>query len=65
MRVGETSRRNWLPPIQKPLPWDDAGLWQNLAIAADTLESGRGLPKEIVRNVVECLVGRRINIGGY
>ena len=59
MYFKETSGRNCLTPIQKLFARNDVGLWQNFAVAADTLKSGQGLPKEIIgdRNVVKRLVG--------
>ena len=59
MHFKETSRRDCLSPIQEPFARNDVGLWQNFPVAAGTLKSGQGLPKEIIgdRNVVKRLVG--------
>jgi hypothetical protein len=37
--VSETSRRDWLSPVRKPFARNEMGSWQNLTVAAGTLQS--------------------------
>ena len=56
--VGKTSRRDYLP-LRKSFALNEVGSWQDVAAAADALESAQGLPEEIVGdwNVAERLIG--------
>ena len=58
VRISGTSDRQCFPSIKKYSAWDEVGPWENLAVAACTLQSAQSFSEEIVcdRSAVKRLV---------